>query len=1020
MKRLGQAALLLLAFAVAAGAAPADRLLDDFDNPATWTASSSDNVGGTKTVVPGEGGRALRLDYDFTRSSGYAFLRRQLPLELPENFELRFKLRGSGPPNALEIKLVDASGDNVWWHRKPDYVPPGEWTTIRIKRRQIDFAWGPTEDKTLRRAAALEFVVAAGAGGGKGWIAVDELVLRPLPPDPAVPPPLVARGAGGSAVDGDRATKWHGKSGEPLQLDLGYVRDFGGLTLHWAPREFASDYRVELSEDGSRWRTAREVRGGNGGSDWIRLEESEARFIRLTPTRGPAPAFALAEAQVQPIAFGASDNAFVSAVAKASRRGLYPRGFIGEQNYWTLVATPEGGDSGLIDEDGAIELGRGGVSVEPFVLGGGRLFGWADVSTRQSLRDGALPIPRVEWRAQGWQLTVTASAQKDRLVARYALQSTSDWPQDLSLLLALRPFQVNPPQQFLSTPGGVSPISQLRWDGSMLHANGKPLVRPASPPDEVKLAAFDAGPLPEFVGSAAGAPVDDPTGLASGALVYRVQLKPGERREFALELALPGSRSSTAFSLADARAVEERAAAEWRERLGRFQVTGPPAAEPVLTTLRTSLAHILMTREGPALRPGSRSYARSWIRDGAMMSTALLRLGEVDAVERYLDWYAPYQYPDGKVPCCVDSRGADPVPEHDSHGELIHLVAQLHRFAPDKARSERLWPRVRAAADYIEKLRQQTRVAENRVPGRRQFYGLLPPSISHEGYSAKPMHSYWDDFWGLAGLKDAAWLAGQLGKPGEAALLDKRAMDFRSDILASIDAARAQHRIAFIPGAADLGDFDATSSTIGLSVADEQHRLPQDAVNATFERYWKEFVARRDGAMKWEVYTPYEWRNVGAFTRLGWRDRARQLVDFFMKDRRPADWNQWAEVVGRVPREPRFIGDMPHGWVASDFINAVLDMLVYPRGRDQALVLASGVPAEWLAGPGITVDRVRTPHGVLSYSLRARNGRTHLAYRLDGTPPPGGLVYAGPGIGPGAAEVRLSGSSGTRSLGYPK
>ena len=120
------------------------------------------------------------------------------------------------------------------------------------------------------------------------------------------------------------------------------------------------------------------------------------------------------------------------------------------------------------------------------------------------------------------------------------------------------------------------------------------------------------------------------------------------------------------------------------------------------------------TREGPALRPGSRSYARAWIRDGAMMSTALLRMGLDRPAIDFLEYYAPFQYPNGKVPCCVDARGADPVPEHDSHGELIHLVAQVHRYAPDMARLQRLWPRVRAAADHIETLRQSTRIPANR------------------------------------------------------------------------------------------------------------------------------------------------------------------------------------------------------------------------------------------------------------------------------------------------------------------
>ena len=36
-------------------------------------------------------------------------------------------------------------------------------------------------------------------------------------------------------------------------------------------------------------------------------------------------------------------------------------------------------------------------------------------------------------------------------------------------MLALRPWQVNPPQQFLSTQGGVSPVRRLRWQGQAGH-----------------------------------------------------------------------------------------------------------------------------------------------------------------------------------------------------------------------------------------------------------------------------------------------------------------------------------------------------------------------------------------------------------------------------------------------------------------------------------------------------------------------------------------------------------------------
>ena len=51
--------------------------------------------------------------------------------------------------------------------------------------------------------------------------------------------------------------------------------------------------------------------------------------------------------------------------------------------------------------------------------------------------------------------------------------------------------------------------------------------------------------------------------------------------------------------------------------------------------------------------------------------------GREDVGARIRAWYAPYQFASGKVPCCVDARGADPVPENDSQGEFIYAVAEL-------------------------------------------------------------------------------------------------------------------------------------------------------------------------------------------------------------------------------------------------------------------------------------------------------------------------------------------------------
>jgi hypothetical protein len=1008
---------LLLVVSCSRPAPETRRLLDGFEDIAAWKAVASDGVRSSIEQVPGVAGQAMRLEFDFGGAAGYAIARRPLPLDLPPNYEISFQMRANAPVNDLEVKLVDASGDNVWWCKRRDVTFPDTWQRVVIKKRHIEFAWGPTKDRTLRHAAALELVISAGRSGGQGWVEFDELTIRELPPAPAVPPKPTAvatsalpGAAPDLAIDARPDTAWksdpNSGAAQSLTLDLGHMREFGGLILRWQEGAHASRYDVELSEDGAAWQLARRVEAGNGGRDALLLTESEARFVRLSLHAGPVAGYGLSEIELQELAFGTTPSAFIEALAQQSPRGHHPRGFSGEQTYWTLIGIDGGSQSGLLSEDGALEVAKGGFSIEPFVVSGSQVTTWADVRISQSLRERYLPIPSVTWRHPQWEMQVTAFAsgtrEQSQLAARYAITNTSDQALALALVLAVRPLQVNPPVQFLNQPGGVSPIRALAWDGAVLSVDGAPRVYPLQPPDHVGLASFDAGAFPEAPAPAQGAAaraVEDETGLASGALVYEIRLAPGASTTIGVVAPLTGAASlpelASQPSIAWLDEQQDTVAASWRDKLDRVSIQVPEPGQQVVDTVRSSLAHILMTRDGPILRPGTRSYARSWIRDGAMIAEGLLRLGHEAIAADYLRWYAPYQFENGKIPCCVDARGADPVPENDSAGEFIFMVAEIYRFTGDRALLEAMWPHVEGAARYLETLRQSERTPANQTPERRMLYGLLPPSISHEGYSAKPAYSYWDDFWALEGYEGAVEIAATLGRAEARDRLARQRDEFRHDLHASLRASAEVHGISYLPGAADLGDFDATSTTIALSPVGEGHRLPQDLLLATFERYWQEFVARRDGAKEWDGYTPYELRVIGTFIRLGRRARVEELIAFFFADRRPAAWNQWAEVVGREPRKPRFIGDMPHAWISSDYIRAALDMFAYEREADQTLVLVAGVPPAWLDGSGISIRNLRTPYGPLSYSITRAGDRVTLA--ISSQPrPPGGLVWPWP------------------------
>lgn len=256
------------------------------------------------------------------------------------------------------------------------------------------------------------------------------------------------------------------------------------------------------------------------------------------------------------------------------------------------------------------------------------------------------------------------------------------------------------------------------------------------------------------------------------------------------------------------------------------------------------------------------------------------------------------------------------------------------------------------------------------------------------------MHSYWDDAFTLRGLNDAAYLAGVLNRPERVPYSQMRD-EFRRDVMASYRLAMAEHHIDYLPGSVELGDFDATSTTVSVTPGGELEALPHPALERTFEKYYSNFSERRR-SNSWNDYTPYELRVVGTMVRLGWKSRAHELLDFFFAGQRPSAWRAWAEVVHRDSTAAKFIGDLPHAWVGSDYIRSVLDMFAFERESDSALVIGAGIPAAWVTeDSGVTVKGLRTYHGALDFVMRATGDTVRTSISATKVPP-GGFVVRSP------------------------
>ena len=194
----------------------------------------------------------------------------------------------------------------------------------------------------------------------------------------------------------------------------------------------------------------------------------------------------------------------------------------------------------------------------------------------------------------------------------------------------------------------------------------------------------------------------DPKGLATGIMKYTMHLGPKKSADFNISVPFYGDGVEMDVMGSSGNGDEIIRATEfWDSKVDHIRFNLPPSADRIINTYKTNLIYILINRDNAGIQPGSRSYERSWIRDGALTSSALLKSGIVPEVKDFIDWYSSYLYENGKVPCVVDVRGPDPVPENDSHGEFIYLIREYFNFTKDTAFLRSQNKNILQAVDYV-------------------------------------------------------------------------------------------------------------------------------------------------------------------------------------------------------------------------------------------------------------------------------------------------------------------------------
>jgi hypothetical protein len=362
--------------------------------------------------------------------------------------------------------------------------------------------------------------------------------------------------------------------------------------------------------------------------------------------------------------------------------------------------------------------------------------------------------------------------------------------------------------------------------------------------------------------------------------------------------------------------------------------------------------------------PGPYTYKRFWFRDTAFLLNALLTLGGIRRARRALDKFGPRQRRDGYF---LSQAG-----EWDSNGEALWIY---HRFAA--LTGETLPPAWRRAV--ARGARWITRKRLPRGSGRREA-GLLPAGFSAEHLGPNDFY-YWDDFWGVAGLRCAADLL-RATDPRLAARCAAEADEFLATIERSFPRGPRRRFPQAIP-AAPKRRMD--SGAIGSLVADYPLQLfpPGDPRILATAEYLRLHSMHGGGFFQQMIHSginAYLTLHLAQVSlRAGDHENAWTLMDAVARLASPT--GQWPEAIH--PRtDGGCMGDGEHIWAAAEW--TLLVRACFVREEPGHLVIGAGLRPEWLrAGAKASFGPTLTPFGVLTVSLLASG--SGLRIEIDAT-----------------------------------
>ena len=626
--------------------------------------------------------------------------------------------------------------------------------------------------------------------------------------------------------------------------------------------------------------------------------------------------------------FNPADHSFIPRAFSFSHINLTHRN-------WTAVGLPGVASYPIVDPRGLVTPQFDGWSIDFWLIGSDRrtlLPSKLDTAEQDLTLEKNLFV-RTQLGEKNFSIQTAVSMEWIEGQAQCIVEVTTCAPDDTLLAVVIRPYN----------PEGISFVDsiQVAGDTRALIINRKTAVTFDRPMSRSLLSCYGEGDVFHAIGQAdSGArEISCPVAMATAAAIFPTT----GLSEKPLRIQVPADDEIERKSRHGPVVVSA-----WEEEMSaltRLQIPDPKFQR----LYDLAMANLVLHSPGEVY-PGPYTYKRFWYRDAAFILNALVTLGGRKRARRALLRFPDQQTRDGYF---LSQDG-----EWDSNGEAIWIMDRYLRLTGETAPD-----------GWLESIERGARwIINKRLPADlpESHAGLLPAGFSAEHLGPNDYY-YWDDFWGVAGLRCAARMLAAT-QPAAAREFTAGAEDFLQTIVASFKK---------IPDRQARGAISASphrrmdAGAVGSLVADFPLQLfPPGEVRLLQTAAWlMEHSFFRGGFFQNMIHSginAYLTLHVAQVLLRAGDMRALGLIDAVADLASPT--GQWPEAI-----HPQTLGgcmgDGQHIWAAAEWALMLRNLFVREEG--DRLIIGSGIFPRWLEQRRpISLEGTATPFGSVSVHLQ--------------------------------------------------